>query len=387
MPSIAAPALDTILSFVGRHSPHAKWSQKATMAHLEAGKTRKGKNFSAEEERSLYWSFLVVSQDPVYGNGQRNSAFWERITTHFNHNKPRAKPVRQARSLETKWGHIKHNVGKFCGAYKQVYNCRVLGTSLEDVLEKALEYFQDRHPKLQSFAYLHCWQLLKEVPRWWDSPFNVQKRTNTQEGLQKFGSMPKRKLPPGSAPTSVAEASTGTDGNDAANASNEEVEEIAKQAFPQRPSRPHGSKAAKGELVAHSKREKIMQKQVLASERMAKASLLKATTMQDQSALSLFTMPTREGLTEQAWRYIELRCMDEIERLERRIELERRAAELAKLEHERLLKERSYEAPHGRRGRGAAAPMLPAVTAAPPRAPEPTIANAAADMFLSSCPT
>ena len=72
------------------------------MAHLEAGKTRKGKNFSAEEERSLCWSFLAVSQDPVCGNGQRNSMFWERITTHFNQNKPRTNPVRPARSLETK---------------------------------------------------------------------------------------------------------------------------------------------------------------------------------------------------------------------------------------------------------------------------------------------
>ena len=93
--------------------------------------------------------------------------------------------------------------------------------------------------------------------------------------------MPKRKSPLGSAPTSAAEAGTGTDSNDAANASDKEVEEIVEQAFPRCPSRPQGSKAAKGELAAHSKQEKIMQKQVLASEQMAEASLLKATAMQD----------------------------------------------------------------------------------------------------------
>ena len=89
---------------------------------------------------------------------------------------------------------------------------------------------------------------------------------------------------------------------------------------------------------------------------------------------------------EQARRYIQLRCTEEIEHLERRIESERRVAELAKLEHERVLKERSYEASYSRRGRGATAPISPAVTAAPPRAPKPTIANAAAGMFLSSRP-
>ena len=92
-------------------------------------------------------------------------------------------------------------------------------------------------------------------------------------------------------------------------------------------------------------------------------------------------MPTGEGLTEQAQQYIELRRTDEIERLEQRIESEHRAAKLAKVEHERLLKERSYEALRSRRGRAPAAPTSPAVTAAPPRALEPSIANSAAGTF------
>ena len=45
------------------------------MAHVPAGKPRKGENFSVEEERSLCRNFLVVSQDPICGNGQCNSAF------------------------------------------------------------------------------------------------------------------------------------------------------------------------------------------------------------------------------------------------------------------------------------------------------------------------
>ena len=66
-------------------------SVNATMAGLEAGRGRKGKNFSAEEETCLCRSFLVVSQDPVCGNGQCNTAFWERITTHFNRVKARGR--------------------------------------------------------------------------------------------------------------------------------------------------------------------------------------------------------------------------------------------------------------------------------------------------------
>jgi hypothetical protein len=125
---------------------------------------------------------LAVSHDPICGNGQRNTAFWERITTHFNRVKARGSPLRPAKSLETKWGSIKHDVAKFCGAYKQVLDCRESGTSMDDVLGRALEYYRDRHPKHQGFTFLHCWTLLREVPRWWESPLDVQKRTHGGEG-------------------------------------------------------------------------------------------------------------------------------------------------------------------------------------------------------------
>ena len=146
------------------------------MAGCEAGKGKKGKNFNSEEERILCRSFLHVSQDPISGIGQRNTAFWERITRHYNDSKLRSSPLRLARSLEMKWGQIKHDVSKFCGAYKSILDCRESGTSLDDVLERALEYYKDRHPKQIPFTYLHCWAVLKEVPRWWDSPLDIPKR-------------------------------------------------------------------------------------------------------------------------------------------------------------------------------------------------------------------
>ena len=146
------------------------------MAGHEAGKEKKGKNFNNEEERILCHSFLHVSQDPISRNGQCNMAFWERITRHYNDTKPRSSPLHPAKSLETKWGHIKHDVSKFCGLYKLVLDCRESGTSLDDVLERALEYYKDRHPKQIPFVYLHCWAVLKEILCWWDSPLDIQKR-------------------------------------------------------------------------------------------------------------------------------------------------------------------------------------------------------------------
>jgi hypothetical protein len=337
------------------------------MAHQMAGKQRKGRNFSADEERSLCRSFLAVSQDPICGNGQRNVAFWNRIAAHFNQSKPRSSPVRPTRSLETKWGQIKHDVGKFCGAYKQVFDCRESGASLDDVVDKSLQFYRDRHPKQQEFAYLHCWHVLKDVPRWWDSPVDVQRRSME---ISPRAVMSKRKSP--SSPTIASEVGM-------ADERSAEEDEVVVEAsptgfvaanptgFPPRPTRPQGSKAAKADLVQQKKREKILVSQARATETMAETSLRKANALQDQCAMSLFTMPLEEGMTEEARRYFTLRRQEEIERLERRMRVERRAAELEELEHANLEVSTS---------RKRAVSVVPFDTPAPSWAPSPTAAVA-----------
>jgi hypothetical protein len=193
------------------------------MATFEAGRGKKGKNFSADEERALCRSFLAVSRDPVCGNGQRNTAFWDRITTNYNHNKPRSCPIRLARSLESKWSHIKHDVAKFTGVFKQVSDCRESGAFADDVLERALEYYKDRHPKQQAFAFLHCWHLLKEVPRWWQSAQEIQRRGSGGVGALAVGMATR---------TTAAEQQGGSNGDVGEAAEDEELQVVGRQSFP-----------------------------------------------------------------------------------------------------------------------------------------------------------
>ena len=79
----------------------------------------KGKNFIKVEEVQLCRSVLLVSQDRVVGNQHKAGVFWEKITEHYNANRPDG--LRPLRSLETKWGSIKHNVSKFCSIYNQIH--------------------------------------------------------------------------------------------------------------------------------------------------------------------------------------------------------------------------------------------------------------------------
>jgi hypothetical protein len=53
---------------------------------------------------------------------------------HYNRNRLAGNEERPCRSLETKWGVIKHGVAKFIRVYAHCYSIRESGTLLNDVL-------------------------------------------------------------------------------------------------------------------------------------------------------------------------------------------------------------------------------------------------------------
>lgn len=66
-----------------------------------------------------------------------------------------------ARSLETKWETIKHDVLKFHGIYQNVKDSNVSGRSEEDIIHESLALYELIHPKRGDFAFEHCWQIFK----------------------------------------------------------------------------------------------------------------------------------------------------------------------------------------------------------------------------------
>jgi hypothetical protein len=126
----------------------------------------KGKNFSSEEALQLCRSYLSISKDSTKGTNQKASTFYERITDHFNANKPAESELRKIRSVETKWLSISKACGKFSDARAAVKDLRRSGASVEDELDDALRVYQVTNG--EEFKFLHCWQLLKTEPKWRD---------------------------------------------------------------------------------------------------------------------------------------------------------------------------------------------------------------------------
>jgi hypothetical protein len=311
-----------------------------TEAESAARKKRKGKNFCAEEERQLCRSFLAVSQDPIPGNGRRTPAFWDRIHEHYTKNKPENAGERPARSLESKWGIIKHEVEKFDGCYGAVLALNEAGTSVEDVLRRALELYKLKHPKGLSFSFIHCWLLLKDIPKWAETSLTDEKKTTTTTTTPVATTttpttMVKRKptdmLLPRWADTSneakkttppVTTTTMKRKPTASSMVEGSEDCEVVESLSDSGESSPSGRKAVewrRKNKKTQKLKESTMRAQAKATADMAAATLMKAEILQDQSALALFTMPDDQLTSAEAREYLQLRRQEELLKLRRRL--------------------------------------------------------------------
>jgi hypothetical protein len=198
------------------------------------------------------------------------------------------------RSLERKWGSIKHDVSKFVGAYGFTYDNRETDTSLEDVLVHMLELYKDQSQGGTTFIYLHCWVVLRDAPMWmetFDQRSNHAPIVSTEEEPERGG------------------ASVPINGGDAASPKIAEGDDdvFAVEVLQKEPihltstpaakhGRPIGNKAAREELRACVQRDhgvKIREKQ---ASNMANAHFRKAQVLEDQAVLNIFVMPRDEIL-------------------------------------------------------------------------------------------
>jgi hypothetical protein len=234
----------------------------------EVTKVRKGKNFTVEEDKQLCRSFLSISQDPIVGNGQKSSSFWEHVAKSYNLHTPLGCCDRNARLLECKWGTIRHDVSKFCGVYSQVLGMHLSGVSSDDILERAILLYKEKSPKQIPFTYIDCWLILKGVPRWAETVMEVRQWTK----LSSSASMVKRKsLMP-------ATANLG-DGDSILEDGPTDVDNV--EPTKKKQARPIGVKAAKEDQKIAKQRECSARAQARTTVDMAEASFKKAKTMED----------------------------------------------------------------------------------------------------------
>ena len=242
---------------------------------------------------------LRISQDPIVGNGQKGTAFWERIFEHYNERRP--SEFRPARSLESKWGLIKYDVSKFIGVLLQCSNLNISGAGGAHVVHKALELYRLKSAKNSEFVYMHVWELVKNVPRW-NSGCTPEKTPSPTM---------KRKHVTSDSDCTFMEPGSSTEGGGPLASTGSRV-------------RPQGAKHAKEDRRLATLRESESHAHANATRAMAEATVKKNQIQEDANLFLLMTHPTDSSISECAARFLRLRQEEELEKLELRL-AERRA--------------------------------------------------------------
>ncbi|KAK9061359.1 hypothetical protein SSX86_018540 [Deinandra increscens subsp. villosa] len=102
------------------------------------------------------------------GNNQTKGTFWTRVSEKFHEiKKKKAKPghdvfFRKNDKLSGKRFHIKRNVGKFHGVYREVERNRPSGARDVDLLNIAITRYRDDH---NSAPLVEHYNILKKSPK------------------------------------------------------------------------------------------------------------------------------------------------------------------------------------------------------------------------------
>jgi len=75
----------------------------------------KGKAYTAAEDQHLCTAWVITSEDPITGTGQKKDAFWKSITATFQRLSGPVEEPRTLSSLQCRWASINKDATKFNG--------------------------------------------------------------------------------------------------------------------------------------------------------------------------------------------------------------------------------------------------------------------------------
>ena len=113
------------------YSPTPPVTQEQSQQVPRKPKKGRSKNFLIEEDMLLLSGWLNVSLDPVQGNNQTQTTYWNIICNYFHENKTFASD-RTPTSLCNRWSAISTSVSKFIGFYNQISGRNQSGVTEQD---------------------------------------------------------------------------------------------------------------------------------------------------------------------------------------------------------------------------------------------------------------
>ncbi|KAL0011821.1 hypothetical protein SO802_006929 [Lithocarpus litseifolius] len=136
---------------------------------VTSNSTKRGGNFSVDEDTLLISAWLNISIDVMQGTKQKAENFWEKIWQYFCENNTYG-TTRSAGSLQSRWENISRETSRFAGFMAKVEARNKSGGTDEEKLKDAKDLYKVSPAlttgKKSTFAFEHCWVLLKNQPKW-----------------------------------------------------------------------------------------------------------------------------------------------------------------------------------------------------------------------------
>ncbi|CAN1139716.1 Glutathione S-transferase T3, partial [Linum perenne] len=144
--------------------------------------SKRGPNWSMEEDEALCQSWCKVSCDGDIGNGQKIGTFWGRIKAAYKAIMPGTDRTEQ--SIESRYKAVGRTCSKWKGSLRKANAQRSSGQTEDDVNKMAkLIYKSETNDK--AFKDEHCWNILSQCPKWHPDP------THDMPPVRPMGSQPK----------------------------------------------------------------------------------------------------------------------------------------------------------------------------------------------------
>ncbi|RLN11552.1 glutathione S-transferase T3-like [Panicum miliaceum] len=155
--------------------------QTPATAKSSQGRT---KNFSSEEDMLLVSAWLNVGMDPIQGVDQSQGTYWRRMHEYFHANKT-FESTRTEISLMNRWSGIQHDVNVFCECLSRIEARNQNGSRVDDKIANACALFKAEDKKQRKFTLMHCWNILKDKPKWMDKRKQIGTAKKTRNKKQK----------------------------------------------------------------------------------------------------------------------------------------------------------------------------------------------------------
>ncbi|KAL0000950.1 hypothetical protein SO802_014731 [Lithocarpus litseifolius] len=155
--------------FSGSQNPSMPIQSLLEVQIVTSNSTKRGGNFSVDEDLLLISTWLNIGMDAVHGTDQKGEKFWAKIWEYFCANNT-YRTTRSSSSLSSRWGNINRETSRFAGFMAKVEARNRSGATDEDKLKKAKDIYKATpNPstgKKLAFAYEHCWVVSKNQPKW-----------------------------------------------------------------------------------------------------------------------------------------------------------------------------------------------------------------------------